>query len=211
MLATNALRAVAPIAALLLAACASGPQIQSFQDYNPAVDFSGYRTWSFISDTPMIVASTSAPMNPLLQTRIMQAVRADLEAKGFRYVDDAEHADAVVSFTIGSRAQIRVDQYPVSYRDSFGRYYPTRTLAVGYGSETVVRQYTEGQLAIDVFDVKSRAPAFHGSATSRVRESDRENPEPLLRAAVGEALAGFPPGRSGSVAEPSLVPSGDGG
>ncbi len=44
------------------------------------------------------------------------------------------------------------------------------------GSETSVRQYTEGKLAIDIYDVKSHQPVWHGWATKRLTSEDKEAP-----------------------------------
>lgn len=192
---------------LLLAACASGPRIETFHDYNPAIDFSAYRTWSWISQKPMIISMTSKPFNPLVEEKLRQAVREALEQKGFRYVDDPETADMTVSFTVGSRDQIDVNQYPVNYRATFGRYRGPYGFGVGYGTETVVREYTEGQLAIDIFDVKSHAPAYHGVASTRIKTSDRKKPEPLARAVIAEALEAFPPDQANGNVRPDLVPA----
>jgi len=189
----------------LLVACATGPTIHSYHDYNPAIDFSSLKTFSFISDHPMIVGETAAPVSPLLEGRFVNAIRSDLTAKGFTYVADPEQADMAVSFTIGSRDQIRVDQYPASYQMGWGSYYRPYGYGVGYGTETRVRQYTEGQLAIDIFDVKTKTPAYHGGANTRITQSDRENPDALLSAVVRQALDGFPPGSS-SASQPNLVP-----
>jgi hypothetical protein len=190
----------------LLGGCATGSPIRAYHDYNPAVDFASLRTWAFMSEHPMIVGGVEAPVSPLLEERIMSAIRAELASKGFTAVDDPAAADFVVSFTIGSRDQIRVDEYPVNYQVNYGRYYRGRAYGFGYGTETRVRQYTEGQLAVDLFEVASGAPAFHGSATKRIDQRDRDAPEQAIRAGIAEALAGFPPGEAG-IAEPNLLPT----
>ena len=183
-----------PAALFLAWGCASSP-IKSTHDYDPTIDFSGFQTYAFISERPMIVASEGVP-NPLTEGRLMQAIRDDLDAKGFREVGDPEQADMAIAFTVGARDQIRVDSYPTSYRSGFyggGGFYGTRGYGGVYGTETVVRQYTEGQLAVDIFDVASRRPAYHGTASKKITSDDREDPRPLLRAATAEALGGFPP------------------
>jgi len=190
----------------LVAACATGPSINSYHDYNPSVDFSKFKTFSFISDHPMIVGETSAPVSPLLEGRFVNAIRSDLTTKGFTYVADPDSADMVVSFTIGSRDQIKVDQYPASYRVGYAGYYRPYGYGIGYGTETRVRQYTEGQFAIDIFDVASKTPAYHGAASTRITAADRENPSPLLNAVVTDALHGFPPGSADGLSQPNLVP-----
>jgi hypothetical protein len=197
---------VAMIIALLLSACSTGKSFKTYNDYNPDVDFRAYQTFSFISDNPMIVGETAAPVSPLLQGRIMNTIKADLSRKGFRYVSDPEQANMVISFTIGSRGQIRVDQYPANYRVGYSRYYHPYGYGMSYGTETRVRQYTEGQLAIDIFDVKMKTPAYHGSSSTKINESDRNDPQSLVDQIVAEALKGFPPG-SGSSAKPTLIPT----
>jgi hypothetical protein len=199
-------RLVLAVGLAVLAACTTTPKITSYHDYNPAVNFAGLRTWSFISANPMIVSSSAGAVNPLLENRIMNAVRANMESKGLSYVGDPETADVVVSFTVGARDQIKVDQYPANYRMSYSRYYRNYGFGMSYGTETRVRQYTEGQLAVDIFDVDSRVPAYHGSASTRLTSSDRENPQPLINRVVTEALQGFPPGGDGDTADPLLIP-----
>ena len=189
----------------VLASCSTSSGIKTFHDYNPSVDFTSYRTWSFMSARPMIL-STAAIVNPLLEGRIMQAIRSEMDRKDFGYVDDPEGADVVISFTVGSRDQIKVDQYPASYRMSYGRYYRGYGYGGSYGTQTRVRQYTEGQLAIDIFDVEKHTPAFHGSASKVLTSRDRDNPEALISSVVTEALIGFPPESGGGEALPLLIP-----
>jgi hypothetical protein len=154
--------------ALALTACATGKSYKTYDDYNPNIDFGRYQTFSFISESPMIVASAQGAVSPLLEGRIMNAVRADLSRKGFRYVPDPEQADMAISFTVGSRDQIRVDQYPATYRTGYGSYYRSYGYGMTYGTETRVRQYTEGQLAIDIFDVRSVHQQYRRRNTGRI-------------------------------------------
>ncbi len=189
---------------VVVASCSTNSGIKTFHDYNPSMDFASYRTWSFISERPMIV--TSGFVNPLLEGRVMGAIRSEMDAKGFSYANDPEGADVVISFTVGSRDKIKVDQYPASYRTSYGRYYRGYGYGASYGTETRVRQYTEGQLAIDIFDVEKHTPAFHGSASKRLTSRDRDNPEALINSVVTEALIGFPPDSARGEALPLLIP-----
>jgi hypothetical protein len=180
----------------LLAGCASG--FEATYDSDPAQDFSGYKTFSWVSEHPMKVATTARIQSPMLEHRIMTTVESALGTKGFRLVPDVESADFALSFTIGSREEIKVDSYPSmsggyvghGYPGSWGRwggsYY-------GYGVETTVRQYTEGMLALDVFDVAEHRPVWHGVASKRISDSDRKDVDATVKAAVDAILAGFPP------------------
>jgi len=185
-----------------LAACAS--TFEASYDSDPQQDFSGYQTWAWISENPMIIGSTGdRPPNPLLQPRIMQKLEAGLAAKGYTRIDDPEAADFAVSFTVGSREEIRVDSYPSTYAGyGMGGYPAWGGAYYGYGmgvsTNTQVRQTTKGMLALDVFDVAGRRPVFHAVATKTISDSDREKMDETIQAAVDAVLGAFPPPPAGA-------------
>lgn len=181
---------LATLLALTLGACSSSPNIRSTYDYNREVDFSSYRTYAFISEHPMAVSEAQGAVNPLLENRLKEAIRIAMNTKGYSEVSDPETASMAIGFTVGSRDKIKVDTYPSTFHTGYARrgYY----LGYDYGTETRVRQYTEGQLAVDVYDVASHHPAYHGVASTRISDSDRANPQATLNAVAAEALAGFP-------------------
>lgn len=182
--------AAAMALALSIAGCSSSGGIESTYDYNREVDFRGYKTYAFISANPMAVSQAQGAVNPLLQGRLMESIRITMNGKGYNEVNDPESASMAIGFTVGSRDQIKVDTYPSSFQTGYSRrgYY----YGYNYGTETRVRQYTEGQLAIDIFDVASHHPAFHGVARKKITDADRENQQEVLNAIAAEALASFP-------------------
>ena len=56
-----------------------------------------------------------------------------------------------------------------------------------------VREFTQGRLAIDIFDVKQKQPVWHGHATKSISSSDQKNAEALINKAVAAILKDFPP------------------
>ncbi len=178
----------------LLTGCATG--FKATHDHDSAHDFAGYQTFAWLSENPMKVGPSVRSPNPLLQPRIMNAVEVALGDKGYRLVNEPKKADFVLSFTVGSREKIRVDSYP-SMSMGYATGYPGHW---GWGaayhccaSDTKVREYTTGILAIDVFDVKERRPVWHGAASKNINEKDRKNMDQTVTAAVDAILAGFPP------------------
>lgn len=178
--------AIAFLAALMLAACSSGPKVIS--DSNPAISFGSYRTFAWISESPM--ANNPPGMNPLTAQRIKTAIEAGLTARGYRQVASPASADFAVSFTVGSREQVRTSTYPSGYQGTWlwGRAY--------YGGfpeyETYVTSYTQGRLAIDMFDVRSKQPAWHGWTEKRITDSIREDPSEAIQETVNAVLDAFP-------------------
>ena len=190
------------LVSLGLAACAS--TFEASYDSDPSQDFTAYQTYGWISENPMIQGSTDRVPNPLLQPKIMAAVESGLDLKGYTRVDNPETADFALSFTVGSREEIRVDSYPSTYA-GYGRggypgwgggYY-----GYGYGgmaTSTQVRQTTKGMLGLDVFDVKTHRPVFHAVATKTISDSDRKKMDETIQAAVDAVLGAFPPPPAGS-------------
>lgn len=180
---------------LFAAGCASG--FKATHDHDSQHDFSNYQSFAWISEHPMKTGKGVSAPNPLLEPRIMTALERALTAKGYRLVKDKAVADFVVSFTIGARDKIRVDSYP-TMSVGYSRGYPAHW---GWGaayhccaSDTQVRQYTKGILAVDIFDVGEKRPVWHGAATKTITESDREEAEKTIKAAVDAVMTGFPPG-----------------
>ena len=185
---------VAVLATTILGGCATG--FKATHDHDASHDFNKYQTFAWISENPMKIGQTAVVPNPLLQPRIMRAVEQSLVAKGYRQVDKPKAADFVVSFTVGSREKVRVDSYPtmsMGYSTGYPGHWRWGAAYHCCASYTRVREYTKGILAVDVFDVQERRPVWHGVASKTINESDRENIEETVRAAVDAVLAGFPP------------------
>ena len=194
---------LALIASLSLAACSTTAKINS--DYDPQQDFSGYKTFSWAGDDPMTVFG-EARIPPTAEPKIARAIQAELEAKGFTYVEDRTTADFAVSFSVGTRTEERVTQVPTTYYSNsmnwgWGRpYYPGLypTLYPQPATVSEMRVYNKGTLAIDIFDVARKSPVWHGAGVKTLSSSEMDGGgEALsatnLRAGVAKILAEFPP------------------
>jgi hypothetical protein len=168
--------------ALSLASCATGPSIRT--DFDPEVNFSKYRTYSWVFTSP------PEGMNPLLFERIKASVDRSLAARGFTR---AEPGDFAVAFTLGRRDRIEVDDW-----GSFGRFYTGWGWGPrpwGWGPvyrQVEVREVTEGSLAIDLFDSVTHRPIWHGVASQQINPRQAPNQAAIDRA-IGEVIARFPP------------------
>jgi len=192
MILRNALFGV--LAMALLSGCATG--FKATYDHDANHDFSNYQKFAWISKNPMKVGEGVTTPNPLLEPRIMSALETALTARGFQFVTDAESADFVLSFTIGARDNIKVDSYPtmsMGYAGGYPRHWGWGAAYHCCATDTQVRQYTTGILAVDIFDVKERRPVWHGVASKTITESDREQLDNTIRAAVDAILSGYPP------------------
>ena len=183
---------------LLLISLSTSCASQVFTDFDPEHSFAGYKTFSWVSDQPMLVEGERGP-NPLVADRLKTAVKNGFEGKGYEFASDASAADFVVSFTVGARDKIDIREHEVEEyfgpydlrwrRDPFGYMGPRSTTTV-----VETREYTEGTLAIDVFDVQDKKPVWHSGTKRRLTESELQSVGPeVLGDAVAAILANFPP------------------
>jgi hypothetical protein len=172
--------------AFAVSACAAQPPAGRI-DLDESQDFSAYRTFAWISEHPMRVGPVVADPRDSIEPKVMDAIRARLEAKGFEYVAEADNPDFVVSFTVGSRERARPEGFTdpnAGARWSWGTDFQS-------GAEGAV--YTQGVLAIDILDSVERRRVWHGVASRRINEADREDMRGLIDSVVASILAEFPP------------------
>lgn len=171
-----------PLLVLALSSCATLSRVDVARD--PLADFSGYATFGFHS--PLGTDRADGTGTILSQT-LRQATRAELEGRGYRYVED--DADLRVNFHVETREVIEGLRRPgvgIGY-GVFHRHY-----RVWADYETDVRQYTEGTLHIDVIDAARGQLVWEGLAQGRLAEHDFAFARDEVAQAVVSVLAEFP-------------------
>jgi len=169
-----------------MAGCVSNQQARVDFDRNSEIITADYKTFAWLNESKILAESVDA--NPVMKVRIDNAIEQAFIAKGYQLVNDAEQADFTISYTMGSRDKVKVDSLPLMYRTSFmwgNRFYG------GMGTDTRVRNITEGKLAIDVYDVKSHQPVWHGWAVKRIKSSEQDNPSKAIKMVIDQLVAQF--------------------
>lgn len=169
----------------LLSACASGPTVST--DADPAAQFSQYRSYAWMQEP------TDAP--PLVKQRIVSAVDAQLQAKGWQRQDSERNAD------IGIAAHVATEQKQTLDTFYGGPNWNTWGWRGGWGAgmgmaTTTVRTYDVGTLMIDMFDQKSKRAVWRGTVSGTIPDS----PEKLhqgVQQGIDELFESFPPGSGG--------------
>ena len=185
--------------ALLLSACET---MQVTHDYNPAVDFAAFKTWSF--KDPALQYRPNSPMlkSDLTEQRILQAVSSELDQRGLRPAAAGSKPDLLVQtyLIVANRQEQVVTNY--GYNGPWGGPW-----AGGYWggpwegywgapmyNETRNIVYQVGTLQIDLMDAKDGKLVWRGSAEKNVNDS----PTPAersaaIREAVTKILSTYPP------------------
>lgn len=172
---------------LLVGACASSNMPTFRTDSAPGFSAAGWKTYSWAFVQP------PSGMNPLQFQRFRDAFDTALAARGFQKV--AEGGDFIVGFTVGARDRVDVTNWgPV------GLYYPGWGRPGGWGwsytyNPVDVRTVTQGSLALDIFDGKTKLPVWHGFASRDLSRSGA-SPELIANAVNGlvDRFAGRPAG-----------------
>ena len=179
---------LAGTAALVLAACAttSGPKVRI--DADPTANMASYGTYSFFEPFGTDRSGAATPLG----NSVKQSIRNEMDRRGFRYLESG--GDLLVNAAVKSSEKTDVSTTSVpdpyfGYRyGRYGRYDPW----VGYNQETVVRQYTEGTLTVDLVDRARKQLVWSGAAFGRVTDKVRNNPQAAVTSAVSEIFARYP-------------------
>jgi hypothetical protein len=171
---------------LIITGCAVKPAVFTVAD--PQQNFSLYKTFTWANENPMSVQSDYM-VSSFIGAKVMHSIKAEIESKGYQYVDDKAGADMSVSFSIGARDKVKVFNDPVVISPSWrwGREYWEPNF-----NRTTTSNYVKGALAIDVFDTKRKAPIWHGSASKKLSQEEKKGSTTGVAPAVKAILADFP-------------------
>ena len=170
------------IALIFIIFAASCSSVSVKFDYDPAIDFSKFKTFGW---KDVEIPNDALSKNPLLAKRVKEAVIKELEAKGYTY-SESEKVDFAVVAHAGTKDRMQVTDW-----GSYGWYSPWWG---PYGGRVDVSQYTEGTLVIDIVDMQEREMAWRGLATGTVDESTNpERAQARIDNIVSQILANFPP------------------
>ena len=194
------LEAIVVTLTLAVAGCASTPVV--YTDFDHAAQFGSYHTYSWND-------AQAGQAAPLMQQRIVEAIDAQLHAKGWNRIAGGE-PDVIVSAKVAHRQEYRIDSYYPAWGWGgwggygwggygwggwgccYGGWGPGWGYAGGFDS-SYVRAYTVGTLSVDMFDARTRRAIWSGTAESTVH-SDPVKQTADIDFAVQKMFAAFPPG-----------------
>lgn len=187
-------------AALAVAACQTAPP-KVYTQSSPELDVAKYQTFGFL-DKP---ATDQAGYRTLTTTQIESAVAREMELRGFRRT--ATNPDVLVNFNVETKDKVSGTTSKPSVNIGLGGWRGGYGWGVSTGSgRNDVRTETEGSLTIDLVDREKNSLVWSGTASGRLTEAARENPQPVIDGAVRDIFAKFPrPATSVPASEPAKV------
>jgi len=167
---------------ILLQACATPVDI----DYKPSIDFAGFKGYQW---QPVPQAHYNDPRlnSSLLHERIQSAMNATLQRKGFILLQSGK-PDFYIAY------HLRLEKRTEADTVGFGLGFHHRHYGWGLGTETILREYDESTLIIDVLDPESGDILWRGSLGNRVTRADSvAEKDSNIQHQVNTILSEFPP------------------
>jgi predicted outer membrane lipoprotein len=164
----------------LLFACAFAVLATVKTDHSHSVDFSHYKTYSWIK---------ISVEDPLWEDRVTRAVDSQLSAKGWTKVDS--DGDAAVAAYGSTHTQKTLQ----TWYDGFGGGWYWRGFGDGLAT-TTVQETPVGTLMIDIFDGPTKKLIWRGVASDTL-SGKPEKDEKKMDKAVAEMFKNFPPAPKG--------------
>jgi hypothetical protein len=154
-------------------------------DFNPNLDFSKYKTFSFIGGVENLVMIQVDP--ELLNDRIHRAVNTELTKKGLREIQPGQNPDLVVRYWANPSQQVNVAT--MGNWAPFGPYIDSYwTWLYNDVSSSSVR---EGALIIDLIDLRSKNLAWRLYLVHKITAPDKEWKK--ANEEITKAFDSFPP------------------
>jgi hypothetical protein len=173
------------VMALLLGACAgTGPKIVG--NYDPATDFSQFRTFGFSQP----LGSDSRSGRTTVSSRLMAATIRELKSRDLLFVDN--NPDLRINFFVQETSGVPTGNMSVS-SSPFSHAHGGATTWGGYDLRTsTALQISEGTIVVDVFDTRQNMLVFEGFAQDRVTEGMRDRLDETINDAIASIFETFP-------------------
>jgi hypothetical protein len=173
---------LAALGILVLATACSTLKIST--DYDPAVDFARYRTFT--------LKHGAASKNPLAVERLDTALEAAIVSRGLVRVADGGDLSIVSHFILDKETLVNTT--------TFGYYgwpgWKWGRAGMGSQSTSTVHEIPTGTVVVDVVDAKTGKAVWRGVAKDRISTSGTpEDYQQQAREAAFQLFAGFPPSR----------------
>lgn len=162
-------------AAMFFLGSALAQQVKT--DFDHQANFAQYKTYSW---------EAVKGSNSLWDSRIKDAVNAQLSAKGWTQVDSGGDVCIVAIKTSQTQRTLQ------TFYDGMGGGWGWRGFG-GFGESTTTEQdYKEGTLVVDLYDAKTKQLIWRGSAEDTVSSKAEKN-EKNLDKGVAKMFKDFPP------------------
>jgi len=170
---------------VIVAVSCSSVKVSS--DFDKSASFASYKTYSFTDE------ALTLPLDDLNKTRLLDAVNAELAAKGFTKKD--ANPDVLININVKSEKKQTATAtstggygYGAGYRYGGWGGYGGGTTYISYDS------YTDGTLFIDMIDASKKQLVWQGRGTKTLDpDANQDKREKNIAYAVKQIFMNYPP------------------
>jgi Domain of unknown function (DUF4136) len=179
-----ALPATLAAASLVVAGCASGPEVRA--DYDHSADFGKYLTYGFISETTASPIGGPEFKSLALQT-IQSAAAREMESRGYK---PSPTPDLLLDFNGKLEERVDIESTPSAVAGwGYGGW---SGAPWGGGQELRTRHYKVGTLVMDIVDREKRQSVYQGGVEGIVSKEMLQDPRASVTDAVARVFEGYP-------------------
>jgi len=167
---------------IITASCSS---LKVSSDFDRTVDFSSYKTYSFI------ISPENLPYDRTMSERVFISISNELENRGMK---KSENPDMFVDVKVRIGQKKTNASYTGDYPDFYGYGY-IYVWGAGFSTSTInFNTYADGTLFIDLIDAKKKQLVWQGRGVAKI-DADRNSleREKKIAEAVGKIFAKYPP------------------
>jgi hypothetical protein len=168
----------------LLCGCTT---LQVTTDRNPKISTAVCHTYTWAGEFRAPHGDQPAFANPVNESRLRDAIAANLQAKGVQPAAAGAPADCAVGYGIGVRNVVEGDGYP-----GWGWGYGWGWRHGGIGAWDYPYAYSEGRVAVDIYESQSHQPIWHASVNDDVTKTTGDEATAKINAAVAAIFTKFP-------------------
>ncbi|MEY4762613.1 MAG: hypothetical protein RLZZ200_2469 [Pseudomonadota bacterium] len=181
------------LALVLLLAVTACTAPQPRTDVAAGASFGTYHRFAWYAEDALFQPGEGdKPLSLLNRQRVVEAIEATLAAKGFSRAERRDEADFLVAYSVGTRERISGTLLNDDFYRPWHWGWPYYGPNYGHHAATFDSR-TEGRLAIDVLDAKTRKPVWHGVAPDTLATADLEQSGTRVVRAAQVVLDRFPP------------------
>jgi len=174
---------------IIMIAVAGCSSVKVSSDFDKSASFASYKTYSFTDEALTI------PLDDLNKNRLIDAISAELTAKGFTKQD--ANPDVLININIkAEKKQTATATSSGGYGYGYGAGYRYGGWG-GYGGGTTYvsyDSYTDGTLFIDMIDAAKKQLVWQGRGTKTIDpDSGQEKREKNIAYAVKQIFMNYPP------------------
>ena len=165
---------------LVVAAGCASMSVQT--DYSPEADFGAFETFQYRE------SSQRAEISPLVDQRIVAAIRNEMTAAGLSETDDAPDLYVTYYASIDEQLQFQTVYTGVGGWGRRGR------VSMGMsGATTRATTFEEGSLVIDIWQADGEQLVWRGVIQDSLSSNVERNRE-MVNRGIARAFEAFPPG-----------------